>query len=422
FALVVSGGLTTGYGSVTLDRTVYTRDDQINIKVEDPNNAAGAVDVAVVSNLGDSETVTLSSIGVGSGVFNGSIMTEFGVIVAEDGILGVEDGGTITVTYSDVDPVHDSTATARIEYAGPVITNVRVEDIMGTTATVKWDTDIPSNSTALFGMNPDSTTWVDVHGDNIFTTSHALPLTGLSMDTLYYLDVASSTVRGVTTRDDYGGSHYTFSTTGPLGTMVFFVDDDDGTVSPLDGTPYNEDWENMLNAYGWTYTRWDIAAMGTPTQADMEQCRIVMWVVDEGYPQIGTADRAVLTDYLQLSPDPKLYVIGQDIGWDMCDGSGTDIDEAWYWQYLHASYMRDDADGGGGNEVGDFRVNGIEWDPISDGYEPPNNIPLDQAVYGPNRFWPDDISNNGGTITWDYTFHAGGGDAAGIRADEAQTT
>ena len=42
------------------------------------------------------------------------------------------------------------------------------------------------------------------------------------------------------------------------------------------------------------------------------------------------------------------------------------------------------------------------------------------------RFWPDDITNNGGTITWDYepaSFddHSGGGNAAGVRADEAQS-
>ncbi|MCK4266974.1 MAG: hypothetical protein KAX31_06810, partial [Thermoplasmata archaeon] len=72
-------------------------------------------------------------------------------------------------------------------------------------------------------------------------------------------------------------------------------------------------------------------------------------------------------------------------------------------------------------EAGDFRVNGHFGDLISDGYEPPNNIPLDQGVFGPGRFWPDDISNNGGTITWDYTAHVGGGDCGGVRCDEAQS-
>ncbi|MCK4266135.1 MAG: hypothetical protein KAX31_02570, partial [Thermoplasmata archaeon] len=423
FALVVSGGLSDGYGTVTLDRYSYTKNDIINIRVEDTNLAAASTTVTITSGSGDSETVTLDVTGAGTRIFTNPISTEFGLIVVEDGILQVSDGDDVEATYSDLNPVHDSYAYGFIQTFGPIITNVRVEDIMGTAATVKWDTDIPSNNTVFFGTGPDSGLWTDVQGNDVYTTTHTLILTGLTMETLYYFDVASSTIRGATSKDDYGGDHYTFSTIGPAtGALVLLVDDDDGTVSPLDGTPYNEDWENMLDAYGWTYTRWDIATMGTPTQADMEQCKVVMWAVAEGYPQIGAADRDVLDDYLEFSPDPKLYVVGQDVGWDM-SAAGTDPDPTWYELHLHAIYERDDADGGGGNEAGDFRVMGLSGDPISAGYlhSDGNCIPLSDAVFGGGRFWPDDITNNGGTITWEYTANAGGGDCGGVRADEAQS-
>ncbi|MCK4757821.1 MAG: S8 family serine peptidase, partial [Thermoplasmata archaeon] len=409
FALVVSGGLSDGYGIVTTDRVSYSAPDTINIVVEDGNNPAGTVDVTVTSTVGDYETVTLTSIGPNTGIFTGSINTAFS-IVAVDGVLQVGNGGTATVTYSDISPVHDSIATASILTFGPVITNVRVEDIMGTTAVVKWDTDIPSNSTVYYGTSSDSGLWTDVQGNEDYTTTHVLPLLGLTMETLYYFDVASSTTRGATSRDDFGGSHYTFSTIGTsTGPLIFYVDDDDGMS-------FNEDWENNFDAFGWTYTRWDIAVMGTPTQADMEQAKMVVWTVQEGYPQMGAADRDALDDYLEFSPDPKLFVVGQDIGWDMNPG-GTDVDQAWYEKHFHAIYEGDDADGGGGD--GTINVLGIGGDPISDAYT--GGISLDQDVFGNGRFWPDDITNDGGTICWDYNAHAWGGNAAGIRADEGQT-
>ncbi|MCK4758279.1 MAG: S8 family serine peptidase, partial [Thermoplasmata archaeon] len=417
FALVVSGDMDPGYGIISMDRVEYTVQDTINLMVNDPNNLAGTVQVTLTSSgSGDSETFDLTATGASTGTFVGNINTEFNVVIVDDGILQINNGDTVTATYSDSNPIHDSAATASIQTFGPVITNVRVEDIMGTTAMVKWDTDIPSNSTVYFGTSSDSGLWTDAQGNEDYTTTHVLPLIGLTTETLYYFDVASSTTRGATSRDDFGGSHYTFSTTGlASGPMVFFVDDDDGSLAS-DGTPFNEDWENSLNAFGWTYTRWDIVTMGTPTQADMEQAKVVMWVVSDGYPQISAADRDALDDYLEFSPDPKLFVVGQDIGWDMNAG-GTDPDVAWYEKHLHAIFERDDADGGGGD--GSITIYGIPGDPISGDYT--GGIGLNQGVYGAGRFWPDDISNNGGTICWDYSVHAGGGDAAGIRADETQT-
>ncbi|MCK4757710.1 MAG: S8 family serine peptidase, partial [Thermoplasmata archaeon] len=415
FALVVSGDMDQGYGIISMDRVEYTVQDTINLRVEDPNNPAGTVQVTLTSSgSGDSETFDLTL--ANTRTFVGSINTEFNEVIADDGILQVNNGDTVTATYSDANPAHNSIATATIQTFGPVITNVRVEDIMGITAVVKWDTDIPSNSTVYFGTGSDSALWTDVQGDSTYTTAHTLPVTGLTMETLYYFDVAASTTRGATSRDDFGGSHYTFSTIGPsTGPMIFYVDDDDYTTAS-DGTPYNEDWENNFNAYGWTYTRWDIAMMGVPTRADMEQAKMVVWTVQEGYPQIGAEDRVVLGDYLEFSPDPKLFVVGQDVGWDM-NTSGTDPDVAWFEKHFHAIFERDDADGGGGD--GTVNVTGLAGDPISASYT--GGISLDQNVFGAGRFWPDDISNNGGTICWDYDFHAGGGNAAGIRANEAQT-
>jgi len=429
FALVVSGALADGYGNVFLDRTVYDDSDTISVSAEDTNNPAGSINVTLTTTGGDSETVSVPATATNSGVYKGgTISTGIGIIHTGDGILQVFNGEVITATYADSSPAHDSHAYAKVDLRGPVITNVYADGILPTAAVIHWTTNENANSIIYYGTTValGKSSHIDALAIN-----HKVVLKDLTPASVYYYDVESTDCRGRSVRDNNGGDHYMFSTdnAGTGGNLVLLIDDDDGTTSPLSGTPYELDWINNLNSYGWTYTHWDFKVYGTPSLADMNSHTMVVWFVTEGYPQIGASDRAVLGEYLDqtmtpMGTRPMLFLSGQDIGWDMCDAIGTDRDVTWFQYYTKTQYKRDDADGGGGTEVGSFQVMDCGHT-INDIYVF-NNIDLEVEAYdypvANNRFWPDDLTLlTGGTRDWDYNAHAGGGNCAGATQSSGGT-
>ena len=422
FALVITGKVNQDYGLVTLDRTAYSDGDTIQVRVEDDNVVGGSLVVNIISDTEPAgEDLTLSE--TSPSVFTGSIDTMF-FAPQTDGFLQVSHGDVITATYSDDAPVHDSIATATIDATGPVITNVRAFDIIGTAAKVTWDTDEMSNGTVYYGTSSDSSTWTLSAGSSEFRYSPLVQLQSLSTDTLYYYDVESSDLQGHVTKDTNGGQHYTFSTISSSAYNILLFDDDGGGLA-TDGTPFNEDWENMLIDLGWSYLYWEKNTMDTPALADLQQAKAVLWIVADGYPTLDASDMAVLADYLNAGG--KLYIVGQDIGWDMCDPFSFDlipgVTDVWYETYMKATYMGDDADGGLGNEAGDMEIQGLfAGDPISGDYLAGTD--LDQASFGAGRFYPDDITAStdaGVEINWDYDNPGGGsahehfGNAASVR-------
>ncbi|MCK5038051.1 MAG: fibronectin type III domain-containing protein, partial [Thermoplasmata archaeon] len=427
FALVATGNFDDGYGLIQMDRVVYDDSDTINFRVEDTNNPAITVDITLTGSVsGDSETITLNALDINSGVFTGSMITDIGITVPEDGQLQVSDGETITATYSDTSPLHDSEAIAFIDIHGAVITNVYASDISGTSTIINWDTNENTDSTVYF-REFGSPTWDSVY-ELYLTMDHEIPLTSLSENTKYEFWVESTDLYGRTTFDDRAGDYYTFTTRGVAtgGPLILLVDDDFGSVSDLDGSPFELDWINNLEYNGWTYMHWDLDELGSPTTADLNQAPMIIWFVAEGYPQLGAADRNALAGYLDQPVTssgtvPMAYIVGQDIGWDMT--VGTDQDAVWYADYLKAEYLGDDADGGGGDESAGLPTPGQDpmcvidiGHPLNDIYNF-NDIDLEEDVYGlgNNRFWPDDINAIApGVAAWDYNFHEYGGNAAGV--------
>jgi hypothetical protein len=424
FALYVTGDLTPGYGTVFMDRTVYGSPDQISIDVEDSNNAAGSVTVMLSTTSGDFENVTVPGTAANSGMYKGgTIPTAAAIIAKNDGTIQLVNGDTITASYIDASPSHTSYAYARADIRGPVITNVYADGIMDTAAIIHWTTNENADSTIYYGPTValGSTKY-----DAAMAIKHKVIIKGLNSATTYYFDVASKDASGRSTRDSNGGTHYTFTTTSPTtgGAVVLLVDDDTNTKSERSGTPFERDWINNLNNYGWTYTHWDLAVYGTPTLTDMNSANILLWYVAEGYPQISSEDRPIIGSYLNQTLTPKgtrpmMWLAGQDIGWDMCDAAGTDRDPSWFQYNLAATFRRDDADGGAGTEVGNFQVMNVGHPLNIYGY---NNVDLEVEAYDypvgtPGRFWPDDITRRatgGSAEVWDYSNHAGGGDAGTV--------
>jgi len=97
-----------GEGSVEFDRELYNITDPVLISVFD-GNAVGPLQVDVTSSGGDVETVTLADQGMG--LFVGTIDTADIPFTENDGVLQVEIGDDIEVTYIDLDDGSGNSAT-----------------------------------------------------------------------------------------------------------------------------------------------------------------------------------------------------------------------------------------------------------------------------------------------------------------------
>jgi len=409
YALVLTGDFDEDFGWVKFDKHVYKNNDTVQIQVEDLNVATGSIDINLVSSTGDTETVTLNEVGPNARRFTGTIITTLGD-PAVDGLISIENGGWISAQYTDSTPFHISYANASTDVTKPMISNVYVTDISHNVAIVHWTTDVPATSQVFYGETASLGSSTPFDPD--MTLSHAVTITGLTEFTDYYFDVESTSIGGVTTRDSNGGTHYMFTTVDNPDILIV-LEHSDVESSERD----IEHWKTMLDNYNWTYSGWETVKYGLPSVSDLNSAKAIIWETGESYPQLGSDERAVIQSWVNQGGQQLWFTSGQDIGWDMCDAAGTDVDNTWYAEYLHATFERDDANGGGGIPVPPIQILGTTHE-ISNGLGPYDL----GSPWGGSRYWPDDISNNqGGDVPppWDYSMHAGGGDAAAIAYAEA---
>ncbi|MBU1947815.1 MAG: T9SS type A sorting domain-containing protein, partial [Candidatus Eisenbacteria bacterium] len=95
--------------------------------------------------------------------------------------------------------------------------------------------------------------------------------------------------------------------------------------------------------------------LGAPTGADLSHFDVVSWQIGFSFPTLVNADRAAIGAY--LDGGGKLFISGQDLGWDSWDQGGSAI--TWYRQYLHTNYLIDDTNRN--------TLTGKVNDPIGDG-------------------------------------------------------
>jgi hypothetical protein len=127
------------------------------------------------------------------------------------------------VLYTANDPT-GSTTTCDPNTPAPTITDVGVHD--GTTensATVSWETDVPSDSTVLFREKsaPKKTPWTQV-GTPALTKVHHVQVFGISPDKEYVFAVRSAACNGATATDSNAGKGYDFFYPPLLGTQRWF--------------------------------------------------------------------------------------------------------------------------------------------------------------------------------------------------------
>lgn len=180
---------------------------------EDLRNDPGPVSVDVLSTTGDSESILLSESPVGSGVWRGTIATNTAA-VANDSVVQVTAGGTITVTYNDADDGSGSPAVVNddvnVDCTPAVISNVSIDAFNSQQARITLDTDELANVRASYGpscLSSDQWTSTTASAD-----SHALLISGLTPETTYYVKLEAVDQAGNIAVDDNTGNCYSFTT------------------------------------------------------------------------------------------------------------------------------------------------------------------------------------------------------------------
>ncbi len=386
FALVATGSLNPSYGRVTLDHVAYSESDTIRITVDDP--AAPSVTVHVTSGIEPSgENVTLARSGPDE-LWRGSIASAFGT-ATPDGVLQVREGDAITAIYQDAAPPHTSTALAHILASGPTIHDVRATDIGTFSATVRWTTNGPATAEVLYGTTPA------LLGLNASAPSlrldHAITLSLLAPDTVYYFSVDSRNRLGNRTTDSNGGLLYAFRT-APLGDVLLVIGGD--SFPPEREASYAA----ALRDNGWTWSLWRVAELGLPPLSLLQARRAVIWQVGlEQYPPFNATSRGLVKAY--LDGGGRLLVSSHDSAWALASPDSTFSTPetvAWVGGVLKATFTCD--------PLTITTVRGVNGDPISGAYA--SGVP-----YTPHRDGgaDDEIATNaaGGTSSLVWTDDSG---------------
>ncbi len=205
-------------GIPSLDKTVYRCTGTVNLRVSDCglNTSDAVVDTVTVSIASNSESggesVLLTETAPQSAEFRGSINID---TTDSAGVLLVSDGDTITMTYIDADDGMGgmgvtATATASVDCAGPVITNVAAGNIQPRAATITFTTNEPATGGTSYGTSCGSLT--NTVNSTTRTTTHSIALSGLQTNTTYSFIVRGTDDAGNLTTNDNGGACFTFTT------------------------------------------------------------------------------------------------------------------------------------------------------------------------------------------------------------------
>lgn len=351
FALVVTGGLAAGAGTLAMDRTLYGSSGTVQLQVTDPD-ATAPVTVTVASGTESApENVTLTG---GNGVFDGSI-TLTNLLPDADGNLSVSNGDLITASYFDATYSATLTAQARVGIDPPIITEVLAtsQGVAGTL--VSWTTDRNADSRVYWGATPALELGAVTATE--FAFAHGVLLAGLTPGQTYYYDVESVSLTGGSARDDLGGAHRRFTAKGQGDILLLLGAADFPRVST---------WTAALDALGYDYDVWsgsiaDAASVGN-LAAGLRSYKAVLWQVgNDTYPGFSDSQRASIDSL--LAGGGRLMVTGHDIGWGLVDPTSpgyTAARAAWVQSSLRVHYKLDPT-------LFD-RTDGFAGDPVSDAY------------------------------------------------------
>jgi hypothetical protein len=189
-----------------------------------------------------------------------------------------------------------------------------------------------------------------------------------------------------------GGFTDTLDLNISISPFILLVDDDDGNNN------VEAFYTAILDELGIAYDTWDHQLQGTPDSLVFNY-PLMIWLCEWTFPSLDEADRDQIAAYLDAGD--RLFISGQDIGWDLADPSGADLDNQYglsggasndfYNNYLKANYLSD---------ASNFNtLTGVNGDPIGDG--------LAFSVYQPGRTgsqqFPSEVAPiNGSSSIFNY--------------------
>jgi hypothetical protein len=196
-----------GVGTIFLDNTVYTVPDQVTVQVGDSDLAGTGQTQATFTTSSSTNrvTVTLNET-THPGLFRGFITLVTTNATANQ--LAVRNGDTIAVKYFDASNNSNRVATATVDTTVPVISQVAAVVGIGN-AVVSWKTSKPADSLVQYGESVllDRTAYT-----GLLVTNHAVTISGLLANRIYYYQVTSRDAAGNTAVGDNHGNLYTFTT------------------------------------------------------------------------------------------------------------------------------------------------------------------------------------------------------------------
>jgi subtilisin family serine protease len=203
-------------GFITLDKNSYSCNDVAAVKVVDADlTGQPTQDIAVTTGAGDEETMTLVADVNKPWVFTASICTVPGPAAAEDGVLQVGHGQTVTGTYYDSDSGSGipavAEASATIDCEPPVVLDVEITYVYSSLAKIIFTTDEPTTASLRCGLACGGPYNIVQHHQTL-ATKHTFVLSKLQSETTYYFEIEAVDSLGNQTTDDANGQCYAFTT------------------------------------------------------------------------------------------------------------------------------------------------------------------------------------------------------------------
>jgi len=135
----------------------------------------------------------------------------------------------ISTDFSDNEAIDDNSGIAYTfkTKAGPTISNVIVSSVVNEKATIKWLTDLDSDSKVVYSSSANLANPLTKE-DSDLNTSHTIILDSLYPNTIYYFYVESKDKNNNTATSNNKGDYYYFTTA---------LDEIDPTISNVEATP-----------------------------------------------------------------------------------------------------------------------------------------------------------------------------------------
>ena len=241
-----------GLGTLELDSSAYTIPSLVTIELGDSDlSGQGQATVTAYSTTATNRQTIVLLETVRQGVFRGSltlVSTNGAGPAAAGPQVRVRDGDTVSVEYLDASAGSVVLARAIVDTVPPTITNIAVSPDYES-AEVDWDTSKPADSLVQFGESP-------LLGRTAYAAdleeSHAVTLSGLQPDRIYFYRVVSHDAAGNTTTDDNHGSLYVFRTLKPISPPWTDNVNNSGTNwTVFDGDSTEESWQLGVPNNGW---------------------------------------------------------------------------------------------------------------------------------------------------------------------------